>query len=249
MADRPTARDDDRLPWLEPVGEGQRTRARKPVSRTALIGLLVAFFGIGLALAFSLGYRFAKPAADAPAPTTAQPVARQPEPAASVAIPLSPPAAAPLIEPVGPQPLIEPPVAEAPTAKAVTAKPAIKKARTAKAKAKKRPTKRRPILRPFDLTPRPPPPAARWRPPSIPPQSGRVIQLGAYSTTRQAESAWRSIAWRYPYLRTRQKVVVPTQKVGGWTYYRLRLSTETQAQSLVLCQHLQAKGQSCIVIY
>jgi len=58
MADGPAARDDDRLPWLEPVGEAQRARARKPVSRTALVGLLVAFFGIGLALAFSLGYRF-----------------------------------------------------------------------------------------------------------------------------------------------------------------------------------------------
>ena len=247
MADRPTARDDDRLPWLEPVGEGQRARARKPVSRTALVGLLVAFFGIGLALAFSLGYRFAKPPADAPALTKAEP---QTERTASVNIPLSPAAPVPIIEEITPQPLIEPPTAQAPSPKVVTAKPAIKKARTAKAKARKRTTKGKPILRPFDLTRRPPPPpAASWRPPSIAPQSGRVIQLGAYSTTRQAESAWRSIAWRHPYLRTRQKVVVPTQKVGGWTYYRLRLSTETQAQSLVICQQLQAKGQSCIVIY
>ena len=34
MADRPSARDEDRLPWLEPFGEGEKRKARKPVSRT-----------------------------------------------------------------------------------------------------------------------------------------------------------------------------------------------------------------------
>ena len=60
MADGRAARDEDRLPWLEPFGEGERSAARKPVPRTALVGLLVAFFGVGLAVAFSLGYRVAE---------------------------------------------------------------------------------------------------------------------------------------------------------------------------------------------
>jgi hypothetical protein len=76
-----------------------------------------------------------------------------------------------------------------------------------------------------------------------------MIQLGAYSTERQAESAWRTIVFRFPYLKTKPKMVVPTKPIGGWTYHRLRLGTESQAQSLVICQHLQARGQSCIVIY
>jgi hypothetical protein len=157
--------------------------------------------------------------------------------------------------------------------KAVAAKPVIKKAR-ARAKAKaprryaskatpRRYAKRQPILRPFDLTRRPPPPpAAPFRsqpaPSPTPPRTqawraptprGRVIQLGAYSTQGQANAAWRSLVWRYPYLGRKPKQVAPTPPVGGWKYYRLRLGTQTQAQSAVICQQLRARGQSCIVIY
>jgi hypothetical protein len=44
-------------------------------------------------------------------------------------------------------------------------------------------------------------------------------------------------------------VLAATPPVGGWKYYRLRLGTQTQAQSAVICQQLRARGQSCIVIY
>lgn len=252
MADRPTARDDDRLPWLEPFGEGERAPRRKPATRTVLIALLVAFFGIGLAVAFSLGSRFARPAAKEPAPTAS----RQPQGTASVEVPLAPPVPLPKVE------LIEPPTfeegrgAEAPVVAAPTPVadgPTVKKAPAAKpkAKAKKRTTNRKPILRPFiNIKKRAPSPQPVRVRPTIPfTPRGRIVQLGAYSTKRKAESAYRSIVWRYPYLGTKPKVVSPTPPVGGWTYYRLRLGTETQAQSLVICQRLQARGQSCIVIY
>lgn len=246
MADRPAARDEDRLPWLDSIeGEKKRPRGRKPVSRTALVGLLVAFFGVGLAVAFSLGYRFASSPADAPAPTRAE----QPQRTATVQVPLPAPVPLPKVELVAPPVVAEPPVAEAP--KPVVAKPVVKKG--ARAKAPKRYAKRRPILRPFKLTKRPPlepvpPPVARQ--PTIPfTPRGRIIQLGAYSTQRQADAAHRSLVFRYPYLANKPKVISPTQPVGGWRYYRLRLGTETQAQSLVICQYLQSRGQSCIVIY
>ena len=256
MADAPAARDEDRLPWLESF-EGERARRRRPVSRTALVGLLVAFFGVGLAVAFSLGYRFARPAAEAPVPPTAAP---QPERAASVNFPLSPPVPLPKVELVAPPPVVEAPVEPPKTAEAP--KPVAKKAKA----PKKRYAKRKPILRPFKLTRQPTlalapaptptttptpasPPPVRSQPPSPPGPKGRMIQLGAYSTQRQAESAWRTIVWRYPYLKTKPRVVEPTKPLGGWTYYRLRLGTETQAQSLVICQQLLARGQSCIVIY
>ena len=76
-----------------------------------------------------------------------------------------------------------------------------------------------------------------------------MVQLGAYSTPKQANRAWRSITWRYPYLAKKTKVVVPTPPVGGYRYYRLQLATDSQAQSVVICQYLQARQQSCIVIY
>ena len=54
MADWRAARDEDRLPWLEPFGESERAqRKRKPASGAALVALLIAFFGVGLAVAFS----------------------------------------------------------------------------------------------------------------------------------------------------------------------------------------------------
>ena len=253
MADRPSARDDERLPWLEPFGEGEKKRARKPVSRTALVGLLVAFFGIGLAVAFSLGYRVARPPAEAPASTMQAP----PDRTASVKIPLAPPVPLPEVELAAPQAAVEIPTA--PTAKPAATKPVVKKARAHKATARKHAPKRRPILRPFinvKKRPAPAPPPGPAPPPPVRVQPvipftprGRAIQLGAYSTQKQADAAYRTLIWRYPYLKTRPKVIAPTQPIGGWRYYRLRLGTQSQAQSAVICQRLQARRQSCIVIY
>jgi hypothetical protein len=245
MADRPSARDDDRLPWLE-SSEGDRRR-RKPVSRGVLVGLLSAFFGIGLVVAFSLGYRVAQPAAEAPAPTRAAP----PRQTATVQVPLAPPVPTPKVELIAPQPMLsEPPVVEPKPAAA--AKPTIKKARVVRHKAKLRHVrhaKRKPILRPVVNIKRPPPK------PAVPPRSpyagpgGRLIQLGAYSTSKQVDRAWRSITWRYPYLAKKPKIVAMTPPIGGYRYYRLRLATDSQAQSVVICQYLQARRQSCIVLY
>jgi hypothetical protein len=249
MADRPSARDDERLPWLEST-EAERSRGRKPVSRGVLVGLLAAFFGIGLAVAFSLGYRVARPETQAPAPARAAP----PRQTATVQVPLAPPVPTPQVELIVPSPVAaEPPVGERKSAAA--AKPAMKKARVVRHKAKPRHVRhvrharRKPILRPFINVKRPPPkPAVAPRSPYVGP-AGKLIQLGAYSTPKQADRAWRSIAWRYPYLAKKPRLVVPTPPVGGYTYYRLRLATQTRAQSMVICQYLQARGQSCIVLY
>ena len=246
MADRPSARDEDRLPWLDSA-EGERARARKRVSPTALVGLLVAFFGIGLAVAFSLGYRVAMPAAETPVPS--RPV--QPQRTASVQVPLAPPVAAPKIAPVAPEPIVVEPPVVAPKPVAAS-KPAVKKPRHIRHKAKPRHVrhaKRKPILRPFINVKRPPPK------PAVPPRSpyagpaGRLIQLGAYSTPRQVDRAWRSIIWRYPYLAKKPKVVAMTPPIGGYRYYRLRFATDSQAQSVVICQYLRVRRQSCIVLY
>ena len=255
MADWALARDEDRLPWLEPFGESERgrksKRKRKTASGAALVALMIAFFGVGLAVAFSLGYRFAS----SPAGGAVASGPRQAARSSSVEVPLAPPVPLPKVELVPPPVVAETPSAVAP--EPMTVEPVAPMARPteAKAKAKKR-YKRRPILRPFvNIKKRPVPATApqpfRWQasaPVAVGPK-GQMVQLGSYSTQSEADQAWRSIVWRYPYLRSKPRVVVPTPPVGGYRYYRLRLGTETQAQSLVICQHLRARGQSCIVIY
>ena len=247
MADRPSARDEDRLPWLDSV-EGERTRGRKSVSRGVLVGLLVAFFGIGLAVAFSLGYRIAQPAGQTSTPNRAV----QPQRTASVQVPLAAPAPAPQVEQSAPPPaIVEPPVVE--SKPAPKHKPVIKHARPVRHKAKPRHVRhRKPILRPFINVKRhtaAPVPLRYVPPPVRVGPRGRLVQLGAYSTVRQADSAYRSIVWRYPYLAKKPKLVVTTPPVGGYRYYRLQLGTDSQAQSVVICQYLRSRGQSCIVLY
>jgi hypothetical protein len=216
------------------------------VSRGVLVGLLVAFFGIGLAVAFSLGFRIAQPAGQTSTPSRAV----QPQRTASVQVPLAAPAPAPKVEESAPPAIVEPPVAE--SKPAPTHKRAIKHARPARHKAKPRHVRhRKPILRPFINVKRHTAVQApvRYVPPVRVGPRGRLVQLGAYSTVRQADSAYRSIVWRYPYLAKKPKLVVTTPPVGGHQYYRLQLGTASQAQSVVICQYLQTRGQSCIVLY
>lgn len=86
------------------------------------------------------------------------------------------------------------------------------------------------------------------------PYGGRVVQLGAFPTRKQAEDSWQRITRRYPYLRTRSKMV-NTVDVGGLgggrptRMYRLQLGTSSQAQSVVICQQLERAGHSCVVVY
>jgi len=83
---------------------------------------------------------------------------------------------------------------------------------------------------------------------------GRVVQLGAYPTRDQAETAWAKVTKRYPYLKTRTKMVnaVYIGSIGGGPstrMYRLQLGTSSQAQSVVICQQLEKAGLSCVVVY
>ena len=86
------------------------------------------------------------------------------------------------------------------------------------------------------------------------PNRGRVVQLGAFPTTSEADEAWRKLTRRYPYLATKPKLVSPVEvrALGGGRrtkLYRLQLATASQAQSVVICQQLERAGQSCVVVY
>ncbi|WP_338502825.1 SPOR domain-containing protein [Sphingomonas kaistensis] len=86
------------------------------------------------------------------------------------------------------------------------------------------------------------------------PYSGRVVQLGAFPTRKQAEDEWKRVTRRYPYLTTKTKMVNTVDVVGLGTrrptrMYRLQLGTSSQAQSVVICQQLERAGLSCVVVY
>jgi hypothetical protein len=86
------------------------------------------------------------------------------------------------------------------------------------------------------------------------PYSGRVVQLGAFPTRKQAEDEWKRVTRRYPYLTTKSKMVNTVDVVGLGTrrptrMYRLQLGTSSQAQSVVICQQLERAGVSCVVVY
>lgn len=83
---------------------------------------------------------------------------------------------------------------------------------------------------------------------------GRVVQLGAFPTRVQAEETWSRVTRRYPYLKTRSKMVnmIEVGALGGGRQtrmYRLQLGTSSQAQSVVICQQLEQAGHSCVVVY
>jgi hypothetical protein len=82
---------------------------------------------------------------------------------------------------------------------------------------------------------------------------GRIIQTGAYASRQEAESAWRALVRRWPYLGTKPRLISPLEVRStdgrATQMFRVQLATASQAQSVVICQRLAAAKQSCVVVY
>ncbi|WP_205479454.1 type II secretion system secretin GspD [Sphingomonas arenae] len=76
---------------------------------------------------------------------------------------------------------------------------------------------------------------------------GGVVQLGAYASERQAETAWRSITARFPTVAGMQKMVT-AYRSGGKSGVRLRAGTSSPAAAEQVCRQLQAADQNCFVV-
>ena len=87
-------------------------------------------------------------------------------------------------------------------------------------------------------------PSAPSRPAPAPAAAGATIQLGAFSTSAGANSAWRALSARFRYLAPLGHSVVPVQS-GGRTLYRLRASGPDAAN---ICRRLQVAGEDCAVV-
>ena len=80
---------------------------------------------------------------------------------------------------------------------------------------------------------------------------GRVVQLGAYNSVRDAEAA--AVKFRYKYrglLEALPKAVLPFRLKGSRKmFYRVQFVTPSQAYAEVTCQRLRAAKKTCIVVY
>ena len=73
---------------------------------------------------------------------------------------------------------------------------------------------------------------------------GQTIQLGAFDSQAQANTAWKAMAGRFSYLAPLSHSVM-TAQVGGRTFYRLRASGPGARD---ICRRLEVAGESCIVV-
>ena len=81
--------------------------------------------------------------------------------------------------------------------------------------------------------------------------SGRVVQLGAYNSARDAEAAAQLFRYKYRgLLATLPKAVLPFRPKGTRRmFYRVQFVTPSQAYAEVTCQRLRAAAKTCIVLY
>ncbi|MEM8696263.1 MAG: SPOR domain-containing protein [Pseudomonadota bacterium] len=77
--------------------------------------------------------------------------------------------------------------------------------------------------------------------------SGRLIQLGAFSSQAAANSAWTQIQRQNNALNSLQHSVTPVQ-AGGRTLYRLRAAASSREAARSLCGRLRNAGQACSVV-
>ncbi len=214
----------DRLPWL--ADEGDSPRRRKPRGRPLAIALLIVAVA---ALSYWLGtqsWRLFPDQSPVAAPSEPLPL---PE-----TVPVEPEILSePEVEPLPPEPVIapapQPPRATVPARRSSSAK----SARPAEDKEK---AKERSAREPWPVR-------------NVEGSSGRLVQIGAFSTRRQAKRGWNALMRVNPWLQRLPAMVVPVQsKRDLRTYYRLQMGTTSQAHSVVLCQRMRMIGQSCIVV-
>jgi hypothetical protein len=246
MADLGVVRDGNRLPWLEPYRAPVGKKSNRRPGAAAAIG------AIGLAAIVTLLLR------DAPL----FPVAEEPAPQASVVLPA----------PADMQPQIVLPALEkheqaeaTPVAKSVV-KP--RRARVAvRRKIKAVPTSAAyrkvvknqaaettdeviPTEAAMAIAALPAPIEAPLVRPAVNPRAkivrGKTVQLGVYTTSRQAELAWQSAVREYTYLTTMPKSIEPIS-IRSKRFYRLQLGTPSRLHAKQLCTNLKTIGRACTV--
>jgi hypothetical protein len=77
---------------------------------------------------------------------------------------------------------------------------------------------------------------------------GRVVQIGAFGSVRQAKLGWVHMVRAYPAVAHLPAVVRPASNSKGRIFYRFQIGTTSQAHSEVLCQRMEKIRFSCAVV-
>jgi hypothetical protein len=247
MADAGVVRDGNRLPWLEPYRAPPRTKSNRRAGAAAAIG------AAGLAGVITLLMRDAQ----------LFPPADEAVPQASVLLPA----------PADMQPqIVLPPLERHEEASATPVAKSAAKPRRVKVAARRRikavPTNN--AYRRVVKDQHGKPPATEVAPseaaiaiaalpapvptplvrPAVNPKAqvvkGKTVQLGVYTTSRQAELAWQSAVRDYTYLVTMPKSIEAIS-IRSKRFYRLQLGTPSKQYAKQLCSNLKTIGRACTV--
>lgn len=248
MADAGVVRDAGRLPWLEPYRAPQRKKKsnRRP-------GAAAAIGAIGLAGIVTLLMR------DAPL----FPVADESAPQASVVLPapadMQPQIILPPLEKheqVAATPIVE--AAAKPRRVKVVTRRRIKAVPT---RAAYRTVVKDQVGEPAEMAvvaseaaiaiaSLPAPVQTPVVRPAVNPKAkfvrGKTVQLGVYTSSRQAELAWQSAVRDYTFLVTMPKSIEPIS-IRSKRFYRLQLGTPSRQYARQLCGNLKTIGRACTV--
>jgi len=212
-----------RLPWL--TDSKPKPEAKAPTAIAPILVSLILVLAIGLAGWSILG----APEQPRPAPTPSETIALPP--------PAEVQAPATATRPVSERSALDPgPSSAGQPPAAMPSKPAGSR------KAALRQSRPKAVM-PASSSEASPYDARAWRS-GIP---GRIIQIGAYRSSAQAQAEWQRAYMRYPLLRPLSPRVMKS-RTRGRTYYRLQLGTSSQAHSELLCQRLRTLGESCLVL-
>jgi hypothetical protein len=246
MADAGVVRDAERLPWLEPYRAPPRRKSNRRPGVAAAVG------AAGLAGILTLLMRDAQ-----------QLPADDPVPQASVVLPapadMQPPIVLPPLEtrqqaaaPVAVWPVAAPRRAKAAARRRIKAVPTSAAFRAVVDDQTDAPPTAEPAVTEAALAiaalPAPAPePIVR---PTVNPAAkvvrGKTVQLGVYTSSRQAELAWRSAIRDYTYLVTMPKSIEPIS-IRSKRFYRLQLGTPSKRHAKQLCTNLKTLGRACTV--
>jgi hypothetical protein len=78
--------------------------------------------------------------------------------------------------------------------------------------------------------------------------AGRVVEIGAFGSVRQAKRGWWFMVRAYPAMAHLPAVVRPTRNSKGRVFFRFQVGTTSQAHSEVLCQRMVRIDLSCAVV-
>jgi hypothetical protein len=221
-----TSLDEDRLPWLEAVEDGDAAEGPSPLKM--IIGVLIALVAIGAVVG---GFFWMNNRSDTSLASGEAELIRaggdyktKPGEAGGMQVEGEGDTAFAASEGADPKGAINTnAVAEAPVTQAPSGQ------QQAQAQPQQPPA---PKAGPKQEAPAPAAPAA----------GGATIQLGAFSSQAGANAAWKAMSGRFRYLAPLTHSVVPVAS-GGKTLYRLRASGPGAAD---ICGRLRVAGESCV---